>query len=322
MAARPLSGKVAVVTGGGRGIGAETARVLAAAGATVAIGDIDLASAERVAAAAGNRAIALRLDVTDRPGFTAFLDRVSERLGPIDVLVNNAGIMPLARIEDEDDAITLRVLEINLHAVIHGTREAIRRMKPRGTGHIVNVASSAGKGGFPGGATYSAAKHGVVGFSEAARGELRGTGIEVSCVLPAIVRTELTAGVGETRGVPPVEASEVARAILATLRRPRFEVYVPRSAGTIARLALALPRPAREGLIRWLKADTVLLEGINAPQRSAYERRAAASAPALDTSSSSASSSNATSPNAPSPDTSSSNASSSNAPSPPDRAGA
>src|SRR5215475_13803086 len=194
MAARPLAGKVAAVTGGGRGIGAETARALAAAGAAVAIGDIDLANAERVAAGAGNGAIALRLDVTDRPGFTAFLDRVCERLGSIDVLVNNAGIMPLARIEDEDDATTLRVLEINLHAVIHGTREAIRLMKPRGTGHIVNIASSAGKGGFPGAATYSAAKHGVVGFSEAARGELRGTGVEVSCVLPAVVRPELTAG--------------------------------------------------------------------------------------------------------------------------------
>jgi NAD(P)-dependent dehydrogenase (short-subunit alcohol dehydrogenase family) len=282
MAVRPLSGKVAVVTGGGRGIGAETARALAAAGATVAIGDIDLVNAERVAAAAGNGAIALRLDVTDRPGFTAFLDRVGERLGPLDVLVNNAGIMLLSRIEDEDDAVTLRVLEINLHAVIHGTREAIRRMMPRGTGHIINVASSAAKGGFPGAATYCATKHGVVGFSEAARGELRGTGIEVSCVLPAIVRTELSAGVGDTRGVRPVEASEVARAILATLSRPRFEVFVPRSAGVIAKLAQTLPRPAREGLARLLKADRVLLEGIDSPQRSEYENRAAANAPSLD----------------------------------------
>jgi NAD(P)-dependent dehydrogenase (short-subunit alcohol dehydrogenase family) len=285
MATRPLSGKVAVVTGGGRGIGAETARALAAAGAAVAIGDIDLVNAERIAAAAGNGAIALRLDVTDRPGFTAFLDRVGELLGPIDILVNNAGIMPLARIEDEDDAMTVRVLEINLHAVIHGTREAMRRMRPRGSGHVVNIASSAGKAGFPGGATYCAAKHGVVGFSEAARGELRGTGVEVSCVLPAIVRTELTAGVGQTRAIRPVEASDVARAILATLRRPRFEVYIPRSAGTISKLAQALPRPGRESLIRLLKADTVLLDGINAPQRSEYEKRAAASAPSLDASS-------------------------------------
>jgi NAD(P)-dependent dehydrogenase (short-subunit alcohol dehydrogenase family) len=285
MAVRPLSGKVAVVTGGGRGIGAETALALAAAGATVAVGDLDLDNAERVAAVAGRGAIALRLDVTDRPGFTAFLDRVTDRLGPIDVLINNAGIMPLARIEDEDDATTLRVLEINLHAVIHGTREAIRRMKPRGTGHIVNIASTAGKGGFPGGATYCATKHAVVGFSEAARGELRGTGIEVSCVLPAIVRTELTAGVGKTRGVRPVEAADVARAVLATLRRPRPEVFVPYSTGALAKLAQALPRPAREGLVRLLRADTVLLDGINAPERASYERRAAASAPSLDASS-------------------------------------
>lgn len=275
-----LSGRVAVVTGGGRGIGAETARALAEAGATVAIGDLDLGPAEQVATEVGG--LALRLDVTDRAGFTAFLDEVTEQLGPIDIMVNNAGIMTLARIEDEDDALTRRQLEINLHGVIHGTREAIRRMRPRGSGHIVNVASSAGKGGFPGGATYCATKHGVVGFSEAARGELRGSGVEVSVVLPAIVRTELAAGLGEARGVKSVEASDVAQAIVATLRKPRFEVYVPRSAGAVARLALVLPRPLREALVRLLKADTVLLNSIDAPERGDYEKRAAASAPALD----------------------------------------
>ena len=89
------------------------------------------------------------LDVTDRPGFTAFLDEVERRLGPIDVLVNNAGIMPVGPLDEEDDATAVRMLEINLHAVIHGTKEAIRRMKPRGTGHIVNVASSAGQVRLP-----------------------------------------------------------------------------------------------------------------------------------------------------------------------------
>jgi NAD(P)-dependent dehydrogenase (short-subunit alcohol dehydrogenase family) len=283
---RFLNGRVAVVTGGGRGIGAQTARALAAAGATVAIGDLDLVHAEQVAAELGGGSIALPLDVTDRPGFTAFLDEVERRLGPIDILVNNAGIMPLARIEDEDDAITLRQLEINLHAVIHGTREAIRRMKPRSLAgrhcHIVNVASSAGKGGFPGAATYCATKHGVVGFSEAALAELRGTGIEVSCVMPAIVHTELAAGIRDARGVKSVEPSDVADAILDALRKPRFDVYVPRSAGAVSKLAQALPRRAREGLVRLLKADRLLLDAIESPERDDYEKRAAASAPALD----------------------------------------
>src|SRR5699024_4305186 len=117
-------------------------------------------------------ALALGLDVHDTAAFTGFLDSVERELGPIDVLINNAGIMPLSAVEDEEDAATRRQLEINLHAVIHGTREAVKRMRPRGRGHIVNVASMAGKSGFSGGATYCATKHGVVGFSESVRLEL------------------------------------------------------------------------------------------------------------------------------------------------------
>ncbi len=189
---RSLTGKVAVVTGGGRGIGAATARALMAHGARVAIGDLDPSSAPE-------GALALPLDVTDRPGFTAFLDEVERRLGAIDVVVNNAGIMPVVRADEEADATVIRQIEINLHGVIHGTAEAMRRMKPRGTGHIVNIASAAGKTGIPGLATYCATKHGVVGYSEAVRGELRGTGVEVTVVMPSLVATELTSGIKDAQ---------------------------------------------------------------------------------------------------------------------------
>ncbi len=91
------------------------------------------------------------------------------------------------------------MIEINLHGVILGTKEAMRRFKPRGTGHIVNVASSAGKTGFPHLATYCATKHGVVGLSEAVRAELRGTGVDISVVMPNIVNTELSVGLVERR---------------------------------------------------------------------------------------------------------------------------
>jgi NAD(P)-dependent dehydrogenase (short-subunit alcohol dehydrogenase family) len=278
---RSLSGKVVVVTGAARGIGAATARALTAQGARVAIGDLDLELAQATASSIGGGAMARALDVTDRAAFTAFLDEVEAELGPLDVLVNNAGIMPLSPIGEEDDATVVRQLELNLHAVIYGSKEAIRRMRPRGTGHIVNLASIAGKAGFPGGATYCAVKHGVVGFSEAIRLELRHSGIEVSCVMPAIVATELTAGLGDSPFVKRARPEDVADAIVAALRNPRFDVYVPRSAGVITRITAALPRPLREAVGRAVKADRLLLD-VHGAQRAAYEERAAASTPAAD----------------------------------------
>src|SRR3954465_10944982 len=138
---RSLAGKVVVITGGGRGIGAATAKALVARGARVAIGDVDLETARRTADELGGGTIARYLDVTDRPGFTAFLDEVERELGSLDVLINNAGIMPLSAVEEESEASVIRQIELNLHGVIHGTKEAIRRMRPRGGGHIVNLAS-------------------------------------------------------------------------------------------------------------------------------------------------------------------------------------
>ena len=280
--ARSLTGKVVVVTGGGRGIGAATARALAAQGARVAIGDVDLDTARDTASSLGPDALALPLDVTDRPGFTAFLDEVERRLGAIDVLVNNAGIMPVVRADEEPDATVIRQIEINLHGVIHGTAEAMRRMKPRGGGHIVNLASAAGKSGIPGLATYCATKHGVVGYSEAVRGELRDTGVEVSVVMPSLVSTELTSGIKDARGVKRVTPEDVAAAIVQALRFPRFDVYVPRETGAIVRVTSVMPRAWRERVAHLLKADTILLDAAGSPERAAYEARAAASAPAAE----------------------------------------
>ena len=278
---RSLHGRVVVVTGGGRGIGRAIAGALADRGCRVAIGDVDSVSAREAAAALGGDAVGLALDGTDRPAFTTFLDEVERRLGPIDVLVNNAGIMPVGPFDAEDDASVVRQLEINLHAVIHGTKEAVRRMKPRGTGHIVNIASSAGKTGFPHLATYCATKHGVVGLSEAVRAELRDTGVEVSVVMPGLVRTELTTGLGESRAFKTSTPEEVAERVVEALEFPRFDVYVPRSIGPTWSVLQVVPRRGREAIARALRIDRALLDA-DLDARAVYEARAAASAPGAE----------------------------------------
>ncbi len=280
---RSLNGQVAAITGAARGIGRATAAALIREGAKVAIGDLDLELAEQTARELGSGTVAFELDVTNRDSFERFLDQTEEALGPLDVLVNNAGIMPLSRFVDEDDATAIRQIDINLHGVIYGTKSALRRMERRGRGHIVNIASSAGKSGVPGGATYSATKHAVVGLSEAIRGELQieGSAIELSVVMPVLVNTELTSGLTATRGIKTQQPEDVADAIVDALKFARFDVFVPKSVGTIHKLVTVLPRGGREAVGRALKADRVLLE-IDQSRRRGYEVRAAHSEPALD----------------------------------------
>jgi NAD(P)-dependent dehydrogenase (short-subunit alcohol dehydrogenase family) len=277
---RSLTGKVVAITGGGRGIGRAIAQALAREGARVAVGDLDRSSAEQTATALGEPAVGLSLDVTDHAGLIAFLDDVEQRLGPIDVLVNNAGIMPVTPLAEESAESIARQLDINLRAVIHGTQEAMRRMVPRRTGHIVNVSSIAGRSGFPYLATYCATKHGVVGLSEAARVELRDTGVEVSVVMPSVVNTELATGLADSR-VKAVEPEDVANEVVSALKKPRFDVFVPRSNGPLIQATSPLPRTWREAIGRWIKADRSLLDA-DRSARAGYEARAAASAPAAD----------------------------------------
>jgi NAD(P)-dependent dehydrogenase (short-subunit alcohol dehydrogenase family) len=276
---RSLSGKVVAITGGARGIGKATATALVRKGCRVAIGDLDLGLAEETAAGLGGGTVALPLDVTDRGSFAAFLDAAERELGPLDVLVNNAGIMPVTPFVEESDDSIKRQLDINVYGVIVGTQLAIERLRPRGSGHIVNLASQAGKGGFPGIATYSGTKHAVVGISEAVRQELRGSGVEVACVMPTVVNTELTAGVGQ-RLIKPVEAEDVANEIVDALEVPRFDVWVPRANGTLFKVVANLPRGMREGLGRLMKVDKLMTE-VDHGARQAYEERAAHSEPGV-----------------------------------------
>ena len=278
---RSLNGLVAAITGGARGIGRATAQAFVREHIKVAIGDLDLAAAQQTARELGAGTIALELNVTDRASVAAFLDATEQQLGPVDVLVNNAGIMQLGRFVEEDDATTQRQIDINVNGVLYGMKEILPRFASRGRGHLVNIASSAGKNGFPGGATYCGTKHFVVGVSEAVRAELRDTGVEVSCVMPGIVNTELATGLVPARGVKNVNPEDVAQAIVEALRSPRFDVYVPKSIGPINAALSLLPRSGREGFARLLRADKVL-DAADAGARRDYELRAARSEPGLE----------------------------------------
>jgi short-subunit dehydrogenase len=279
---RILAGETAAITGAARGIGRATAEAFLRQGMKVAIGDVDIEAARKTASELGPSAVALPLDVTDRVSFSAFLDDAEEQLGPIDVLINNAGIMQIARFIDEDDVTAQRMVDINLHGVILGTKLALARMIPRDRGHIVNVASQAGKFGTPGGATYSATKHAVVGLTEAVRGEVRlmGAHVQLSYVMPYIVNTELGSGLGQARTLHNLEPSEVADAIVEALQLGTVEVWVPKSARRTSVLTAILPRRLSEGMARAMKADRVLVD-TDPTTRQGYELRASRSEPGL-----------------------------------------
>ncbi len=270
-----LTGKVVAITGGGRGIGAATATELVRRGAKVAIGDLDLDVAEATATRIGGGTLAVALDVTDPKSFASFLDEVTDKLGGLDVVVNNAGIMPLATLLEEDDAMTAKILEINVRAVITGTREAARRMVAQGHGHIVNLASTAGWAGIAGGSTYCASKSAVIGFSEAVEQELAPHGVHVSMVMPGIVRTELSVGVPDLPGFKSITPEEVAAGIADALEKPRLSVFVPKSAGPLLKTTKILPRRLGLAMSKAMKADKVFVDASHNPVRKEYDARAA-----------------------------------------------
>jgi len=245
---RSIEGRVVAVTGAARGIGEATARALAARGARVVTGDLP------------------ELDVTSRESFAAWL----EAAGPLDVLINNAGVMHVGPFLEESDEWTRRQLDVNLHGVILGMKLALPAMVARGGGHVINVASAAAKIGVPREAVYSASKHAVLGVSQSVRLELRGTGVDLSVVMPGLVRTELATGT--LKGGLILSPDDVAHAIVATIERPRFDVYVPRAYAAISTVGQLLPRRAREAVLRLAGAERATA-GTTPEQRAAYEAR-------------------------------------------------
>lgn len=246
-----LSNKVVAITGGARGIGLATATTLQGMGASVAIGDIDVPAVDEAGAGLGSK-VCRRLDVTDRQSFTEFLDSVEADLGPLDVLVNNAGVIAVGNAVDESDAITQQLLDGNVFGVMLGTKLAAERMLARGRGHIVNIASLGSVTPVAGTATYCATKHAVLGYTDSVRMENRGSGVQFSAILPTLTNTEMIAGVGRAKGVKNAEPEDVAKAVAGVIVKPEPRVFVPRSLSFMVGTQRLLPHRVAEALGRSL----------------------------------------------------------------------
>lgn len=250
------AGRVAAVTGGAHGIGREIARQLTAAGARVAIGDRDHDALQKTVAELGQAVQGFPLDVTDTASFRDFLNAVESQCGPIDVLVNNAGVMWVGAFDTEPESATQRMLDVNLHGVIRGVRLAAPAMADRGRGHIVTIASAAARLSPPGESTYAATKHGVLGYLTGVREELHGSGVRLSVIMPGVVDTELAVGTA-SGAAKLLQPADVARAVLEVIARPRFEVTLPGYVGPLTRLAGLLPQRARDLLLRRLVPNQI-----------------------------------------------------------------
>ncbi|MEV6071644.1 SDR family oxidoreductase [Nocardia sp. NPDC052001] len=268
-----ISGKVVVITGGARGIGFATARRLRDLGAQVAIGDVDEAKVKESGADLGLEVYG-KLDVTDPDGFSAFLDEVERRLGPVDVLVNNAGIMPVGAFDQEPERVTRRILDINVYGVAVGSKLAAQRMLPRGRGTVINIASLAGEATTPGLATYCASKAAVLALTDTLRLEYHESGVNFCSVLPTFTNTELIAGTQGAKGLKNAEPGDIAEAVAKLIAQPRRRVAVTRLAGLLVASQHYMPRRASEALGRAFGLEHVFLDEVDQDARRAYEQRA------------------------------------------------
>lgn len=258
------------ITGAARGIGRETARILVGRGHRLALADIDAEAVGETAAGLGEPVRAAGLDVTDRDRFAAWLNEIESGFGPLDVLINNAGIAPTApKVVDQDPDMIRRIIEINLLGAVNGTIEAVRLMAPRRRGQVINIASLAGLMGVPGLAAYAASKHGVIGFTESIRAEQRGSGIDFCVVMPGPTATRMMDGTSSAPTVKLMPPERLAARIADLVGTGRARLATPPLDGALARLAGALPPAAAMRLSRLLRVDRIYTD-VDAGRRAGY----------------------------------------------------
>lgn len=228
-----LVDKTIIITGASSGIGAATARLLASEGANIVLAARRadrLAELQSDIESAGGHAIVLETDVTDRAQCEALIEHTIAELGQVDVLINNAGVMPLSFVKNVRMNEWQRMVDVNINGVLYCTGAVLPHMVERTSGHIVNVSSVAGRRVFLGGAVYCATKHAVTAFSEGLRMELGARyGIRVTCIEPGAVATELPQAIADQDFIAnapaftatPLRAEDIAASILYAVSAPQ-----------------------------------------------------------------------------------------------------
>lgn len=268
----PLDGALVAITGAGRGIGLATAERFVGAGAQVALGDLDGALAKEAAERLGKHVSGHDLDVTDKESFASFLAEAEEHHGqPLDVLVNNAGVMPNGTFLEQDDRIDRLTMDVNVYGLIYGMRLALPGMVERGRGHVVNVCSLAGKFPIKGLAVYNASKFAAVGLTAAARLELDSTGVSITAVLPSAVRTELSSGI-DYGVLPAVDPDDIAEAIVKSVRSRAAEIAVPGYVGMAAATVPLIPESVMRVIRRVANDDAAIARVDNSVRRGYLDR--------------------------------------------------
>jgi len=247
-----FDGKTVLVTGASSGIGRETALAFAAAGANVVLVARRAAALAKVASkarASGAEALSVATDVTNPTAVAACFRKAVQRFGSIDVVVNNAGVLLPAKVVDIDPADLQRMLDVNLFGALHVLQAAVKQMQRQDSGgHIVNVASLAGRRGFSPLGGYCASKFALVGMTETLRTELVGSNVGVSLVLPGVIDTpmaEAAALNSATEGLWPkslnMPAAWVVWAVFAAVRLKLAEVAVPPGGALLEKLGALAP---------------------------------------------------------------------------------
>jgi NAD(P)-dependent dehydrogenase (short-subunit alcohol dehydrogenase family) len=273
-----IHGKTIAITGAARGIGYATAKALLQRGARVVIGDRDVALQESavVQLTKLGQVWGYPLDVTDRESFATFLDKArTDGGGHIDVLINNAGVMPIGPFLEQSEQAIRSSIEVNLYGVIAGCQLVLPEMVARRSGHIINIASLSGLIPVPGQVVYVGAKFGVVGLSAALADEVAPHGVDVSVVMPPFTNTELISGTKSSGAIKPVEPEDIAKAVIKTLDKPKTHVSVPRPLRFTAQAAQMLGPRGRRWMNHKLGLDRVFLD-FDTTARETYEQRARA----------------------------------------------